>query len=166
MKADFFSFFSVFDLVLLIIIIIMIIKVTISGFIQEFFSKAAVIIGAIGAIIFYKPLTPVVIKITGTNTLAEIVAFLVIFLVLYIVIKILQRIMHAVFRGESMTNLDRALGFFLGLVEGLLIVTVLLLLIRVQPWFDLSFITDGSLFVRLLDPLLAEAAFKVPDILL
>lgn len=148
---------SLFDCVLLVLIVLVIIKVTLTGFITEFFSKASVLIGISGAILFYRTLAPYVVKIIGPDVYPEIISFLVIFLVLYLAVKLIQQLAGSAFQGETMTNLDRSLGFFLGIAEGFLLVLVILLSIRMQPWFDLSVLTRGSFFAGVLEPFLNES---------
>lgn len=143
------------DVAFLVLIIIVIVKATLSGFVADFFSKAAVIIGTMGAVLFYRKLLPYIIKYVSPEIFPEAISFLVIFLVLYLAVKAVQQIAGSAFQSESMTNLDRALGFFLGIAEGFLVVAVILIAMRLQPWIDLSFLTRNSLFARIFEPLLA-----------
>lgn len=143
------------DAILLAILAIVVVKTTLSGFIAEFFSKAAVIVGAAGAVLLYRRLVPVFVSLAGDVVFPEIIAFLSIFLVLYIAVKLVQNFAGNVFQGDSLANLDRALGFFLGLVEGMIIVAVILIAMRAQPWLDFSRVTEDSVFVRLLGPFLS-----------
>ena len=144
------------DLVFASIILLLAIKVTLSGFWSEFFSKAAVLAGGLAAVIGYRALAAVIVRHLGTDVLPEAIAFLVIFLAVYLLVIALQQLTGSLFEGESMTNLDRALGFFLGLAEGLLAVVVIIIALRSQPWFDTHYLLDGSMFARVLEPLLSE----------
>ena len=54
-----------------------------------------------------------------------------------------------------MNNLDRALGFFLGIAEGLTVIAVILIAANLQPWFDLSGVIGESLVARLMAPLVS-----------
>lgn len=146
---------TAFDAILLCILGIVVVRTTLAGFIAEFFSKAAVIVGAAGAVILYRQLVPFIESAAGDVLFPEIIAFLSIFLVLYLAVKLVQNFAGNIFQGDSLANLDRALGFFLGLVEGLLVVAVILIAMRMQPWFDFSSVTKGSVFMRLLDPFLS-----------
>ena len=102
------------DFVFIAIILLITVLVTVRGFIAEFFSKAAVIIGAAGAILFFGKLSPFVAKLVSGKTFPDVIAFLLLFLVLYLFVKVIQRLAGSVFETETMTNLDRALGFFFG----------------------------------------------------
>ena len=52
------------------------------------------------------------------------------------------------------TAQDSSLGFFFGIVEGLVVIFVFVLVMTYQPWFDCSKIFEGSFIVKLLTPLL------------
>lgn len=150
--------FAPFDILCLLILILLIVRVSIIGFIAEFFSRASVVIGIMGAVLFFRKLEPFIIRFTGVNILTGPVSFLLIFIVLYLVIKIIQQLAGSAFEGETMTNLDRAMGFFLGLAEGVLIIMIIIVLLQKQPWFDPSFLLKNSLFYSLLSPFLAEGS--------
>ncbi|MDR2898556.1 MAG: CvpA family protein [Spirochaetaceae bacterium] len=147
--------YAIIDIVFAIIVLFCIVRVTIKGFVGEFFSKAAVVLGALGAALFFRLLTPYVEMVVGKNVFSGIVAFLLLFIAIYIIIKIIQIWVDKLFKGKTMTSLDRALGFFLGLIEGLLIVGVCLLIIRLQPFVKPEVLIDGSLFSRFFTPFLA-----------
>ena len=104
------------DIVFLIILSFFVIKVTVTGFIDEFFSKAAVIVGGLIAFLFYKLLTPVITELLGGKSLSAVIAFLILFLSTYLIIKLVQVFLGSLFSSESLKNLDRSLGFCLGLV--------------------------------------------------
>ncbi|MDR1747931.1 MAG: CvpA family protein [Spirochaetaceae bacterium] len=147
--------YAVIDIVFALLLLFCIIRVTVKGFISEFFSKAAVILGVLGAVLFFKKLAPYAAKLLGENVFSEIVAFLLIFIGIYIIIKITQTCVGSLFKGESLSALDRALGFFLGLLEGLLVIAVCLIVIRLQPFFDPESLTHSSFFSRLFSPFLS-----------
>jgi len=153
-----------FDIVLLILMLFMIIRSSIKGFVAEFFSKAAVILAIMAAILFYRPLSPYVVRISGADSLTQIISFLLLFLVVYLVVKLIQQVVGKAFEGESMTNLDRALGFFLGIAEGFLLILFLLFIIKSQHFIDLSFITRDSFFSRIFEPFLSEGKGILPHL--
>ncbi len=154
-----------FDAVLFFILLFFIIKVTRSGFIAEFFSKAAVILGCIGAVLFYKALSPHVQRIIGIDSFPGLVSFLLIFLVLYILVKMVQRIVGNAFEGESMKNLDLALGFFLGIIEGLLAIVLVIIILELQPWFDTASWTSNSIWYRLFHPVVFSGTVYIPELI-
>ncbi len=146
--------FAAIDVVFLVLIFVLAIRGAIRGFVTEIGSVAALVIGLGGAILFYKPLAALIGRLFGSSMWNPLIAFLILFLLLYLVIKLLERLLHAMFDKLNLERLDRAIGFFLGLAEGLLAVCVLLFLLNWQPLFDARRLLEHSLFARVLSPIL------------
>ncbi|UTC75854.1 CvpA family protein [Treponema sp. OMZ 792] len=144
------------DIVFLIILTFFAVKVTVTGFIDEFFSKAAVIVGGLIAFLFYKLLTPVITELLGEKSLSAVIAFLILFLSAYLIIKLVQVFLGSLFSNESLKNLDRSLGFFLGLVEGLIVIGVILMLINIQTFISFDKILSESIFAKILSPFILD----------
>lgn len=144
---------TVFDAVLLVLVMILTVRGAIVGFVSEFFSKAAVILGTLAAVLFYRKLSPYVSDALGPDIYPQAVSFLVIFLVVYLVVKLFQHLAGTAVQGDTMTSLDRALGVFLGIAEGVVLVAVIIMFLRAQKWFDAGVLLDGSLIDRLVGPL-------------
>jgi len=146
--------FAAIDVVFLVLILVLAIRGAIRGFVTEIGSVAALVIGLGGAILFYKPLAALIGRLFGISMWNPLIAFLILFLVLYLVIKLLEHLLHSLFDKLNLERLDRAIGFFLGLAEGLLAVCVLLFLLNWQPLFDARKLFEHSLFARFLSPIL------------
>jgi len=151
------------DLVLSAVMIVLIVRGTMIGFIAEFFSKAAVVVGIICAVLFYSRLAPVAARITGSQQFAGMTAFLIIFLSVYLTIKYLQHLAGSAYKNESMSNLDRAMGFFWGIAEGILVVLLILFVLRIQPWFDTDALIADSLFASVLESFIPAQSFRIPS---
>ena len=98
------------------------------------------------------------------ETVSFILCFVLIFVVIFLIVKIIQTVFERIFDGEIMKGLDRSLGFFFGLVEGLVVIFVFVLILTYQPWFDCTKIFEGSLFIKLLSPLLDYSSQNLPEI--
>jgi membrane protein required for colicin V production len=146
--------FAVIDMVFLVLLIVLAIRGAVRGFVTEIGSVAALVVGFGGAILFYKPLAGLIGRMFGSSMWNPLIAFLVLFLVLYLLIKALEHLLHAVFDKLNLERLDRAIGLFLGLAEGLLAVCVLLFLLNWQPFFEARRLLEHSLFARFLAPVL------------
>jgi membrane protein required for colicin V production len=157
--------FTSFDIALSVIMAIVVIKVTLTGFVTEFFSKAATIVGAVGALFLYRYLVPYVVRYLGADVYPEAISFLAIFLVLYLLVKGVQQLAGTAFEGETMDNLDHALGFFLGLAEGLILAAVVLVAIKMQPWVDLAWLTKDSFYLKYMGPLLFDGSGIVTNLI-
>jgi membrane protein required for colicin V production len=79
------------------------------------------------------------------------------FLVTFVLVKILERILKDIAERVKLGGIDRALGLALGLLEGLLVVSAALFVLSIQPLFDPSALLEGSIFARILLPLVGEA---------
>jgi len=146
--------FATIDIVFAALILVLTVRGAIRGFVAEFGSVAALFLGLGGAIALYKPVGALLDRGFGTSRWNPVIAFLVLFLLIYLVVKLLERLLAALFDKLDLERLDRAIGLFLGLAEGLLLVGVLLVLLNWQPLFDARGLLRDSLFVRLLSPLL------------
>lgn len=148
--------FTFIDLIFAIIIFALAIAGVVKGFVAEFFGKAAFVLGLVVAVIFYSKLYPFVAKWIHVDFFAQAAAFILLFIATFLLIKIVQQIIGGFFQGEIMSGLNRALGFFLGLFEGLLIVAVILILLNAQSWFDVSSLLEGSFFAKIMSGIIAQ----------
>lgn len=125
---------AVVDFIFLFVILIFSILIAIKGFIEEFSGKAALILGIVCAVSFNGPATVFFQDKIPYEWLAKIVAFLSVFIVTFLVISLIGKLVSLLFQGKIMKGLDRTLGFFLGLVEGLLVVAFIYVLLTIQPF--------------------------------
>jgi membrane protein required for colicin V production len=157
--------FTFLDVVFIILIFFIAIHASINGFVKEFFGKAAVILGVFIAVLFYKRLTPYLNQLIESQFLCSLLAFLLIFVVVYLLIKIIQHFVDNFFENDILGGLDHSMGFFLGIIEGLLLVSVVLIIIYAQPWFNVAQSLQGSFFNKILKGVLATPTNKVQRIL-
>jgi len=142
------------DIVFAVLIVVLTVRGVIRGFVEEFGSVAALFLGLGGAISLYKSVATLLNRWFGVSMWNPLIAFLVIFLLLYLLVKLLERLLAALFDKLDLERLDRALGFFLGLAEGLLLVCVLLFLLNWLPFLNTGGLLKGSFFARFLSPVL------------
>jgi membrane protein required for colicin V production len=146
--------FAAIDVVFAILIVVLAVRGAIRGFVAEFGSVAALFLGLGGAIALYKSVGALMDKWFGSSLWNPFIAFLVVFLLIYLLVKALERLLAALFDRLELERLDRAIGLFLGLAEGLLLVGVLLILLNWQPFFETRGLLGDSLFARFLSPVL------------
>jgi membrane protein required for colicin V production len=146
--------FAAVDLVFAALIVILAVRGAIRGFVAEFGSVAALFLGLGGAIALYKAVAALLGRWFGSSLWNPLIGFLVVFLLIYLVVKVLERLLAVLFDKLELERLDQAIGLFLGLAEGLLLVGVMLFLLNWQPFFDTRRLLGDSLFVRILSPLL------------
>ncbi len=146
--------FAVIDLVFTLLIVAASLRGAIRGFITEIGMMAALIVGLGGALVFTKSFARLLGQYFGDSLWNQIIAFLVIFLLIYILVKLLESLLRNIVDRLNLERLDRALGLFLGLGEGVLLVGILLFLLNWQPFFEVDQLLGSSIFAQLLFPLL------------
>jgi len=87
----------------------------------------------------------------------EIVAgFVAAFAVVFIIVKIIERSLSSVLENLNLDVLDRIFGLVFGALEGLIIATIMIMILRYQPLVDVGSLLDGSFMARWILPLVAE----------
>ncbi len=145
------------DIVFLIIIVFMALRAGFRGFVREFMSMAAVILGIAVAVLFSGIAAVYVQPWIGAGAWSQVVSFLGLFLVVYLLVKVFESALNRIVESINLESLDRALGFFLGVGEGLLASFILVLVLQLQPVFDTSEVIAGSVLAQFLLPLLPYA---------
>ena len=143
------------DIVIALVALFMLLRGLLRGALAEFFSVGAIVAGVAVAIIFSGSAGAVVEERMGTSGWGNIIAFLGLFIVTYLVMKVVQKILRGFVENVNLQNLDKALGLFLGLVEGLALAALIVFVLRLQPLVDMQDVLAGSLSVRVLDTLVA-----------
>lgn len=155
---------NVLDFICIAVIAVAAIRCAFRGFITEILSMAAVILGIVGAIFFSRAGAVLIENYLGETAWNQIIAFLAIFVLVYLVVKLVERALHSILERIRLERLDRTLGLLLGVVEGAIVVSLIVYLLRVQPVFDVDALLDGSYFAGLvleLVPIFAPEASSV-----
>lgn len=132
------------DIIFGVIMLVAVIRCVYRGFITEIHSVAALLAGVIVAILLAKPVARLLEEHIGIANWTTVVAFLAVFLAVYIVVKISEGLIHRLFEKLQLERLDRALGFFLGILEGILIIGVVVFILDIQPFFDVNGLLEES----------------------
>ena len=149
----------VVDGIVLIVVIAAAIRAAIRGFVAELFGVAAIATGiGVGALL-YGLLAVAMDGWWGVSVLNRIGAFLAIFLACYLLLKLVEALFHRFFDALELEKLDRVLGLFVGLAEGLALTFALFVVLRlVDPIVGTSSLFDGSIVAEyIFQPLLHDA---------
>ncbi len=159
---------AVIDVVFVIIIAIFALRCALRGIVGELMSMAAVVLGILAAIFFFRKTAELIRGkfIPDVKALPEIVAFIAVFIIVFAAIKILETILKDIIERIQLGGPDRFLGFFLGIAEGLIIVCLLLFLITVQPFVEPELILEGSLFADNLMPYIIGTKRELESVVL
>jgi len=145
------------DIIFGSLVLILAVRCALKGFLDEFLSMAGIVLGVLAAVLLFKPGAAFVRDSLGWTVLPELIAFVALFLIVFIVVKIVEKLVGDIVEKVNLTGLDRAFGVLLGLVEGLLVVSVVLFILSIQPLFDPAALLERSLFAKYLMPLVSLA---------
>jgi len=141
------------DWILLAIVLLLAIRCLFRGFVAELLSTASYIVGFVAALLLYKPAGKLIMDKLGLAKGYEIAGFVAVFVLAFILVKILERMLKQSLESAHLAAADKLLGFALGAAEGLIAISLILLVIQVQPLFDAQKLLDGSFFAKMILPI-------------
>ena len=146
--------FAVVDFVFAGIVVLFILRCAVRGFVSEIMSLAALVVGLLSAIFFFRTVGDFIRErfLPGVSTVPEVIAFVALFLLVFILARIVESILNGIIQGFRLDRLDRLLGAVLGFAEGIVVICLILLLISVQPFLDPDPLLENSFFADLLMP--------------
>ena len=77
-----------------------------------------------------------------------------------LLVKMLEHVLKDVIMGSKLGGANKVLGAIFGFVEGLTLTVIVLFVLRVQPLFDSSKLTDDSIFAQILLPFITKIPFE------
>ena len=149
--------FSAVDFIFIGLIGLFMIRCFLKGFVSEILSMAAVVLGLLTALFLHKnggeflrsKFWP------GLNVIPEIAAFIILFVFVFLVVKIIEKMLVNIIERVSLSGADSFLGLIFGLAEGIVVVSLILFLLKIQPLFNAGSLLANSFFARLILPLIA-----------
>lgn len=139
------------DIIFFILIIISSLRGAFRGMIQELISLAALFISLMLAAIFYPDGTKWLQSRSSLDDAATFIAFICIFLASFLLFKLIQKAIVYLINESPLESLDKLLGFFFGILEGLLICFLIVYLIDFQELVDMRSITGKSTIMPYLE---------------
>jgi membrane protein required for colicin V production len=132
------------------------IRCYIKGIISELMSMAAVVLGLLASLFFYKNGAAFIRAkyLPDLKVIPEILAFITLFIIVFIVVKFLEILLKGVIEGVQLKGADHFLGIIFGFAEGLAVISLILFLLRIQPLFNPSVLLSDSFFAKILLPLI------------
>ncbi|PKL09809.1 MAG: hypothetical protein CVV51_01935 [Spirochaetae bacterium HGW-Spirochaetae-7] len=143
------------DYVLFAIIAIAALRCWFRGIIGEVLSAAALVGGLLSGIFFYRPVGAWIDSLVALGGFEQVVGFIAAFAAVFIVVKVIERSLRSVLENLNLDVLDRILGLAFGAFEGLIVSTIIILVLRYQPLFNVGALLEGSIVARILLPLVA-----------
>lgn len=151
--------FAVIDIVFIALIVVFTLRCALKGFVGELMSMASIVLGLLAALYFYKNGGEFVRNkfMPEMKIIPEIIAFIALFLIVFVLIKVLEAMLKEIIEGVRLGSADRFLGILFGFVEGIIVVSLVLFLLSVQPLFESGPILEKSLFAKILLPFITGA---------
>ena len=142
--------FAFIDVFFALVLLFFAIGAAFKGLVKELFGKAAFILGTVAGVVFFRAVAVRLAPLVSQPLLAAILAFVLCFSLVFVAVKITQHFISRIFSGDVLGSLDQALGFFFGLIEGIVVVWAILWLLQAQPWIKVDALLEGSLFDKFL----------------
>ncbi|MBQ3825003.1 MAG: CvpA family protein [Spirochaetaceae bacterium] len=143
------------DFIFLAIIVFFAVKCALSGFVAEVLKKLSVVLGVVFAWGARLHVASFLRErgISQNPLLLELLAVIFVFVCVFLLVQILMHIISAVINSvELVSSLDKTLGFFFGIIEGLVIVVILLWLLYAFSFAGGTNYCNDSFFFHLLMP--------------
>ncbi|MBR5645661.1 MAG: CvpA family protein [Treponema sp.] len=144
---------SIIDVIFILIILIFTIIATAKGFVSELFNKISFIGGIIVGCMFCNKLSAALSNTIKNPLMSKIVSFILLFIITFLLIQIIKVIIGRFFDSEIMSGLDRTMGFFFGIIEGMAVVLFILWILSNFP-FLVDSLLQNSIFFRFFAPVL------------
>ncbi|MDR0441973.1 MAG: CvpA family protein [Treponema sp.] len=147
---------AMIDFIFIGLIALFMIRCYLRGFITEILSMAAVVLGIIAALYFFRNGAVFLREkfLPDTKAIHEILAFIGIFVIVFLFFKFIEGLLKGIVQGVRLGGVDRFLGIMFGFGEGLVVVSLILFIINIQPLFDSGSLLSDSFFAGLLLPLI------------
>ncbi|MDQ7796787.1 MAG: CvpA family protein [Spirochaetia bacterium] len=152
---------STMDWVFSAVVVILAARCFVRGFVHEVLSVASVAVGFLAGLLLSNTVIVQVLAKVGANSLPYqaqyIIAFVLCFIAGFIIMKIIERMIREGLEASSLDIFDRVLGLALGIIEGFIIVGLFIVILQIQPFFDTKALLAGSLYAKLLGPIIEPA---------
>src|SRR3984885_14293241 len=115
------------DLLIMILLAVTVVSAFAKGFFVEVCSLIGVILGLFIAAANYAGFATWILLLVRNHAAANLIAFLLIVLLVMLVAGLAGRLLRGLFRGVGLGIVDRLLGGVIGLAEGCIVVTLVLM---------------------------------------
>jgi membrane protein required for colicin V production len=126
------------DVIIIILVVIFCIKGFLRGFVKELFSLLIIVLGLVGAFLFYKTLNTVTSVVIENEDLSLILSFAAIFVGITIILVIIRNTLIRFVDTLNFADVDHVLGLILGLFKGVLLCGAVLMFFENHPVFHLD----------------------------
>jgi len=149
---------SLIDIIFLTLIALLMLRCFLKGFISEILSMAAVVLGVLSAVFFFKN-GAVFLKENYwpdlSSPILEILSFIALFFIVFFIVKLLEGLIKGIVKGIKLGGADKFLGLIFGFAEGIAVVSLILFVFQIiMPIYDSSLLLSNSFIAGMLLPLI------------
>ena len=157
---------STIDIIFIALIVIFTVRCAIKGFVSELLSMAAIVLGLLAALFFYTKGGDFIRGkiMPDVKIIPEVLGFIALFLIVFIVVKIIEKLLKDIIEGIKLTTVDRVIGILFGIIEGVVVVSLVLFIITIQPVFDSQKLLENSFFAKMIVPFITSRGGAYPVI--
>ncbi len=148
------------DWVFVGLIVILAIRCFVRGFVEEILSVASFVGGIFAALLLYRPAAALLRGKLGVTIVPEVLGFLIVFLLAFLAVKLVERLVTDGLEASHLERADRIVGLFLGMIEGLLLVSVILIVMTIVRIPALQKTLEGSAFAKTILPIIGPEVSK------
>ncbi len=145
--------YSVFDIVSLVLLVVLGLRGLSKGFVKELLAKASYIVGLIAALMFAGMFAEVINQWMQIGEWTNVISFILLFFAGFFLTRLFSMSLVETLKQLKLKKLDSILGLGLGLVEGAIVVSFIVFLLRLQTFIDVSTLIDNSRIAGILEPI-------------
>ncbi len=148
------SALTTFDYILFAFIMIWGIWGAIKGFLEELSQKFGFVTGFIAALMFTAVFAAFFVdRLSAPYWFAAFISYVILFILGYLLIKVIGNVLQGIFKTVNISFLDNLVGFFLGLVEGIIILGLLAIVLKYQSVIDISsYVNTSVIYKNVIEP--------------
>jgi membrane protein required for colicin V production len=156
------------DWIFIVILVLLGVRCMVRGFVTELLSVAALLGGLLAALLLYKSAGALLVLwgvAAKGAAITDILGFIAVFALAFIIVKLIERLLKEGIEAAELGGIDRALGLLLGLAEGLVLVSLVLIVMSLlEPAFKstpgYAKLLEGSAFARFILPIIGPEVVK------
>ena len=139
------------DVIIIVLVVIFCIKGFLRGFLKELFSVLIIVLGLVGAFLFYRALDTVMSVLIENEDLSLILSFAAIFIGITILLVIVRNTLIRFTDTLNFSDVDHVMGVVIGLFKGVLVCGAVFVFLYYHPVFKLDRAIDRSMLFPLID---------------
>ncbi len=126
----------------------------IKGFLEELSQKFGYVIGFLASLMFTALFAEFFTdRLSIPYWFAAFISYVILFILGYLFMKTIGNVLQAIFKTVQLAFLDNVLGFFLGLIEGIIIIGLFEVILEHQSVIDISsYVNSSVIFQNVIKP--------------